>query len=347
MERTQINYAILDDDARWADNSECADLLVAGIWYLHDTFKARYADCPLIRRIRKAGDEFERLRLASGSDATNLNPTEASSCFTELNTLGTLGHSLWQLKGHLGAPGLTYELKELSQLGTGGNPAGDKLRLRGQGFLLLAAGHLMSQGFNLEFIPRRDGEQTPDFFAIRDGNRFACEVTNRHPESGNCESVEFFWSTIHGVVNKKGAQLQGTEFTNGVLIIDCTPVWEGFGLSHVPIGGDVVLFIPEHLGGPKSVSAPLVRYDESPHSFGLRGLEDAIRGTNIQTVILWNHKLELSNVGFRRRMEYRVLGTVHGCLFWNYFSKTCVFPGPQLNVDWPPEKLTRATPPQH
>jgi hypothetical protein len=265
-----------------------------------------------------------------------VSAADASTFFAELNTVGTLGRSLWQLKELLDAPGLRYELKELSQLGTGENPAGDRLRLRGQGFLLLAAGHLVSEGFALEFISRRQGEQTPDFFAIRDGNRFTCEVTNCYPETGDCASVDFFWSTIHRVVQKKRAQLQGSEFTNGVLIIDCSPVWEAFGLSHVPIGGQAVFFIPENLGGPRSVSAPLVRYDESPHSVGLRGLEDGIRGTNIQTVILWNHKLELSDIGYRRRMEYRILGTAHGCVFWSYFPKACVFPGPQLNVVWPP-----------
>src|SRR5262249_40324033 len=134
------------------------------------------------------------------------------------------------------APGLRYELKELSQLGMGANPAGDRLKLRGQGFLLLAAGHLLREGFELEFIRRRDGQQTPDFFAKRDGNKFTCEVTSRYPETGDFSDVAFFWDTINGVAQNKRAQLQGSEFTNGVLVIDCSPVWEAFGLADVPIG---------------------------------------------------------------------------------------------------------------
>ncbi len=336
MAPTQVNLAILDDNARWADDSECVNLLVAGIWFLHDTLQSRHPRCPLLRRITQLGDRLEHLRKASGSDPSKVSVTDASAFVTELNTVGTLGHSLWRLKGYLEMPGLRYELKEMSQLGTGENPAGDSLRLRGQGFLLLAAGHLVSQGFTLEFISRREGEQTPDFFAIRDGNRFTCEVTNRYPETGDYVNVDFFWSTVHGVVKKKRRQLQGSEFTNGVLIIDCSPVWEAFGLAHVPIGGQLVCLIPENLGGPRSVSAPLVRYDESPHSIGFQRLQEAIRGTNIQTVILWNHRMEVSEVGCRRRMEYRVLGTVDGCVFWSYFRKACVFPGPQVNVVWPP-----------
>jgi hypothetical protein len=337
MAPARVNLAILDDDARWADNSECGDLLVAGVWFLHDTLKSRHPRCPLLGRITQLGDQLERLRSASGGDPSNVTAADASAFFTEMNTVGTLGHSLWRLKRHLDAPGLRYELSELSQLGTGENPAGDQLRLRGQGFLLFAAGHLVSQGFDVEFISRRKEQQTPDFFAIRDDNRFTCEVTNRYPETGDCTSVDFFWSTLHGVVNNKRNQLRGTEFTNGVLIIDCSPVWEAFGLSDVPIGGQLVFSIPEHLGGPRSTPAPLVRYDESPHSLGLRGLEDAIRGTNIHTLVLWNHKLEISDVGYRRRMEYRILGTVHGCEFWSYFPKVCVFPGPQLSIVWPAE----------
>lgn len=331
----QVDLTVLDDDARWADASECVDLLVAGIWYLHDTLQSRYPKCALLKRITQLGDRFARLSSEGWANATQVSGPEAVAFFTEMNALGTLGHSLWRLKGHLDSRGLRYELDELSQLGTGENPAGDRLRLRGQGFLLLAAGHLANQGFDLEFIPRRKGEQTPDLFAIRDGNRFACEVTNRYPESGDFTSVEFFWSTIHGVVDNKKGQLQGSEFKNGVLIIDCTPVWEAFGLAHVPIGGEAVFFIPENLGGPRSVSGPLVRYDDSPHSKGLQGLETAIRGSTIETVILWNHRFETSDVSYRRRMEYRILGTAHGCVFWSYFPKVCVFPGPQLNVVWP------------
>jgi hypothetical protein len=334
MVPAQVNLGILDDHGRWADDSECVEFLVAGAWFLHDTLKPRYPRCPLLRRILQLGGELEHLRLVTGSDSSKVSEDNAAKFFTELNTIGTLGHSLWQLKGHLDTPGLRYELKELSQLGTGENPAGDRLRLRGQGFLLLAASHLFSEGFNLEFIGRREGEQTPDFFASRDGTKFTCEVTNRYPETGDYKSVEFFWSTVHGVIAKKRGQLQGSEFTNGVLIIDCSPVWAAFGLADVPIGGELICSIPNNHGEPWTVLAPLVRYDESPHAVGFRGLEKAIQGTNIHTVILWNHQLEVSGAGYRRRMEYRVLGTVQGCVFWRYFPKTCVFPGPHVSVVW-------------
>ncbi len=328
-----LDLAILDDDARWADDTECVDLLFAGTWFLHETLKARHPKCPLLPRLIQMGDQFERMYAGSGADATKVNVADASAFFTELNTVGTLGHSLWRLKTHLDHPGLRYELKELSKVGD--NPAGDKLRLRGQGFLLMAAGHLVKEGFGLEFIKRRAGDQTPDFFAIRDGNKFACEVTSRYPESGDFNDVEFFWQTVNGVVENKSKQLQGNEFTHGVLIIDCTPVWDAFGLANVPIGGQFVGFIPENLGGPRQISAPLVRYDGSPHSAGIQALEAAIRGTNIESVILWINQFIVDEVGYRRRMACRILGTVHGCVFWSFFPKTCVFPGPQVKLQWP------------
>lgn len=150
-----LDLAILDDDARWADDTECVDLLFAGTWFLHETLKARHPKCPLLPRLIQMGDQFERMYAGSGADATKVNVADASAFFTELNTVGTLGHSLWRLKTHLDHPGLRYELKELSKVGD--NPAGDKLRLRGQGFLLMAAGHLVKEGFGLEFIKRRRG----------------------------------------------------------------------------------------------------------------------------------------------------------------------------------------------
>src|ERR1043165_7888079 len=116
MAPPRVNLAILDDDVRWADNLECGDLLFAGVWFLHDTLISRHPRCPLLGRITQLGDQFERLRSASGSDPSKVTAADASAFFAEMNTVGTLGHSLWQLKGHLDAPGLRYELNELSQL---------------------------------------------------------------------------------------------------------------------------------------------------------------------------------------------------------------------------------------
>lgn len=341
MAPPQINLSLMDDDARWADDTECLELLIAGVWQLHGTLKARHPKCVLLRRIDRLAGEFERIQRVSGGDAAKVSVAEVAGFMSELNTLGTLGYSIWHLRGYLDAPGLRYELKELSQLGCGENPAGDTLRIRGQGFLLLAAAHLAKEGFGLEFIPRRNGEQTPDFFATRDCTRYTCEVTNRYPMSGDFGSVEFFWESIQGVVQTKRNQLRGSEYIRGVLIVDCTPVWDAFGLARVPVGGVVAVFLDELHGGPRTVSAPMVRYDDTPHSVGLRGLEEVIQGSNIETLVLWNHQLELTDTGYHRRMEYRILGTLHGAAFWTYFPKTCVFPGPQCNVVWPPDVVRR------
>ena len=193
---------------------------------------------------------------------------------------------------------------------------------------------MSKQGFTIEFIPRRKDENTPDFLARRDGNTFTCEVTNRHPKSGQFDSIDFFWSTVNETVSKKKAQLASAAFPHGVLIIDCTPVWEAFGLGHFTEGGVMVYSIPSEQGGRRAGSVPLIRYDDSEHSNGLRDLEEIIRGTAIHTLILWKHRLILEQESYRREMAYRVVGTVMGTTFWSYFPRALVFPGPHVDVKW-------------
>jgi len=334
MKPPQIDYSVLNDDARWADPYDCAELFIAGAWFLHETLLARHPKCPLLKRILRVGDRFEVVSKSAGNDPSRVTYDEMAFLFSEMDTIGTLGHSLWHLRHYLDSPGLKYELKELSKIGCGENEEGDLLRIRGQGFLFLAAANLSKQGFELEFIPRLKNESTPDFYARRDGNTFTCEVTNRHPQSGAFDSIEFFWSTVSETVDRKKSQLAKTAFPHGVLIIDCTPVWEAFGLGHFIEGGVLVYSIPPEQGGPRSGSVPLIRYDESAHSEGLRNLAEVIRGTAIHTLILWKHNLEIQKEGYRREMMYRVVGTITGATFWSYFPKAFVFPGPHVDVKW-------------
>jgi hypothetical protein len=334
MKPQQIDYGVLNDDARWADAYDCIDLLVAGVWFLHETMLARYPKCPLLKRTVRLGDQYQLMKRAVTGDPAQVSHDQVAGLFSEMNTLGTLGHSLWHLKHLIDAPGVRYELKELAQVGCGENEEEDRLRLRGQGFLFLAAANLSKQGFDLEFIPRRKNESTPDFYARRDGNTFTCEVTNRYPKSGAFDSIEFFWSTLNETVSKKKVQLANAPFPHGVLIIDCAPVWDAFGLGHFTEGGVLVYSIPPEQGGPRSGSVPLIRYDESEHSEGLRHLEEIIRGTAIHTLILWKHKLEIQKEGYRREMMYRVVGTMTGATFWSYFPRAFVFPGPNVDMKW-------------
>jgi hypothetical protein len=334
MKPPQIDYSVLNDDARWADPFDCIDLLTAGVWFLHETMRARHPKCPLLKRTLRLGDRYELMKRAAAGDPTQVSHNQVAGLFSEMNTLGTLGHSLWHLKRHIDAAGVRYELKELSQIGCGENEEGDLLRIRGQGFLFLAAANLSKQGFELEFIPRRKNESTPDFYARRDGNTFTCEVTNRHPQSGAFDSIEFFWSTLNETVDRKKSQLAKADFPHGVLIIDCTPVWEAFGLGQFAVGGHLVYSIPPEQGGPRSGAVPLIRYDESAHSEGLRNLAQVIRGTAIHTLILWKHNLEIQKEGYRREMMYRVVGTITGATFWSYFERAFVFPGPHVDVKW-------------
>jgi hypothetical protein len=334
MKASQIDYGVLNDDARWADPYDCVEPLIAGVGFLNEVMLARFPRCPLLRRTTRLGDQYGLMRKTAAHDLAQITPEQVAMFFSELNLFGTLGHSLWHLKEHLDAPGARYELKELSKIGCGENEEGDLLRIRGQGFLFLAASDLSKQGFEIEFIRRRKDESTPDFFARRDGNTFTCEVTNRYPQSGAFDSIEFFWSTLNETVSKKKSQLAKAAFPHGVLIIDCTPVWEAFGLGHFIQGGVLTYYIPPEQGGPRSGSVPLVRYDDSAHSEGLRNLAEIVRGTAIHTLILWKHKLEIQEEGFRRETMYRVVGTMMGTTFWSYFPRAFVFPGPHVDIKW-------------
>jgi hypothetical protein len=326
------DYAIFNDAVRWADPVECSDLLFAGVWYLYETLQARYPKSPLIRRALELGDRWDAVRQAAGDEPSRAPNSELSAIFSETNLLGTLGYSLWHLRRCLDSAGMRFELKELAQIGTGQNPAGDLLRLRGQGFLFLAGAELAKLGFEVEFVPRRKGVRTHDLIVSRDGVPVGCEVTSRSPAAGDFDSVEFFWATINELVKKKKAQVAGSALKYGALIIDCSTVWDALTLAEIPCGLNLVYYIPPELGGPRSGSAPLVRYDDSAFSQGLRELEAAIQGTNVQTLILWKHHCEIFEEGYRRHMAYRVLGTIEGATFWSHFPKPLAFPGPGVRV---------------
>ncbi|MFL5330230.1 MAG: hypothetical protein ACJ8C4_15120 [Gemmataceae bacterium] len=263
-----------------------------------------------------------------------LSNQEMSELFSEINLLGTLGHSLWHLRQHLPSRALRFELKELSQLGSGINPAGDALRLRGQGFLLLAAAQLAKQGFEIEFVERAKGRVIADLLVHRDGVTFCCEATSRQPNLENGHPVEFFWSVISSVAEDKKRQVAFDGHRYGVLIIDCTPIWDAFSLGQIPVGGDLVYMVPPELGGPRSGAVSLVRFDDSEFSRGLRGLERILRGSNVQSIILWKHHCEIFEDGYRRHIFYRVIGSIEGAPFWSYFDRPMVFPGPNVHVQW-------------
>lgn len=335
MATGKIDFGVLDDDVRWAQDADCVELLVAGIWFLHQTMLSCYPKCTLLSRIKRLGDLFEATWRRTGGDSSQVTAPEVAVILPEMHTLATLGRSLWHLRSYHHSPGLRYELKELSKVGCGENEHGDALCIRGRGFGLLAAASIAKQGFALDFVRRsKDGQQTPDFFATRDGNRFCCEVTSRQPQKGDFSSVEFFWSSMNEIVTKKKPQFQTAEPRYGVLIVDCTPILHALDLSNIPIGGQPVYFIPPHLGGPRSGSAPCVRYDDTAMSVGLKNLEWSINNSAIRTLILWKNRCEIEGQNIRREMAYRVLGAIDGVVFWSHFEKALAFPGPCTNVNW-------------
>lgn len=332
MPPPNITYDVLNDTARWADPDDCIDLLLAGIWFLYETMQPRYPGCALVNRITRFGNDFEQVKRATDYDPTKLTHEQEVSLFCESELLGTLGYSLWHLRNYLDSAGLGFELKELSEVTCDGSDD-DLRRLRGQGFLLNAAATFCQHGFTVDFIERGVG-RTPDFFVKRNGMSFACEATTLQPRSGEFDSDEFFWSKIIETVGKKAPKFQSPEFQKGVLIIDCTPIYDAFRYSQLVIGGQLAYFVPPELGGPRSGNVPLVRYDKCKAAEKLNNLEHALRGTNIHTLIIWYRKILISDTGYRRPSGYAVIGTIVGAAFWSYFEKPVVIPGPDIMVRW-------------
>jgi hypothetical protein len=333
MPPNDIQYEILDDDAKWADPNDCVDLWFAGIWFLYESLLARYPGCPLLSRIAELGNRLDRLRDDTRGDPAQI-PGSIGTWFTEeTHILGTLGYSLWHLRAHLTAAPLDYEIGQLSKVTCDGSEV-DSLRLRSHGFLLLAAAIVAKQGFTLEFIARRKGVATPDFYATRGGNRFTCEVTTLDPRQGNFESVDFFWTKIIEAIEEKARQLKSPEFHDGVLIIDCTRIWSAFGHCQFAIGGQLVYFVPLEQGGPRNGSVPLVRYDKCEVGDKLKNLEFALTDRSIHTLVLFYGKFETTKTEYRRPSGYAVVGTIVGAKFWSYFPQTLVIPGPNVTVRW-------------
>lgn len=332
MAPTNINFEVLNNDAQWADTIDWVELAFAGIWFLHDVICKHKPNCELIQRIKRAGDKFYSLKKSCKGNASLLAPSKMAEMGMELETLASLGHSLWHLKSYLASRALQDELDELSQVSEADSSENIQ-RLRSRGFLLLAASTIAKRGFEIEFVERRN-HSTPDFLAIRDGNRFACEATIRYPKTGDLSDSTLFWKAINEVVSKKTHQFREAEYSNGVLIIDCTPIWDAMALSDLAIGGVVVTYIPRELGGPRSGSGQAIRYDKSLAEQSLRYLEQIISGTGIQSLILWKNRIETDGSTFKRYKQYRVLSSVNGAAFWSYFENAIVFPGPNVNIDW-------------
>jgi hypothetical protein len=326
----------MDDLAKWRHPDLCVEVLIAGVNYLYDTLEEKHSGSNLAARVRALGDLKLALERRTRGDpfAVKGSDLDAQHIVRELNTLGTIGYGLWHLRPYYDSSGFRFELKELSRLGDPSNPAGDDLRLRGQGFLFHAAGVLARDGFGIEFIPRRDGERRPDIFAVRDGLKFPCEITSKAGITLRDRSVNEFWGRILEVVAAKKEQFSSADFADGVIIIDASPVFHLVSGSDVPIGGTLCHLPGRDQKGPPGGSVPLIRYDASDFSQGLQRFEKAIGETRIRNLVLWNRDLEIDGDAIRRRFEYRVIGTIGGNRFWAYFPTAVVFPGPDVQVVW-------------
>jgi hypothetical protein len=333
MIEERVPYTLMDDLEVWRRSDPRA--LFAGVNFLFDTVKEQHPKSFLVRHVLNLGSLKHQLearypdpQMAPAGDA------DIGKLLKHLNALGTVGYGLWHLKNYMDSAAFRDELEEFSKYGDVTNPNGNRLRLLGQGFLFYASGVLARDGFAIEFIPqsKKPGERRPDFYALRDGNRFPCEATSKSSPA-RTETVKEFWQRIVEVVEAKRTQFRPAEFSHGVLLVDCTPVYGLMALDGIPIGGELFHMSADDKGPPGG-SVPLIRYDDSDFSRGLHSFQEAIKDSGIRNVILWRRVCEVSGNDIEKKNEYRVLGTIEGGRFWSYFPKALVFPGPNVQVTW-------------
>lgn len=329
----------LNDEAKWRSSTECVDVLCAGVNYLYERLGSLPGrEAPLHARIRQLGNLRLALRARHGSVPSTTVGTDpdVERFIRLLDDLGTLGFSLWHLKEFEDSAAFRRQFSELARVGEEGNSEGDALRLRGQGFMFYAAGFLAREGFAIEFIDEAAdrGQRRPDFYARRDGETYPCETTSKHPRVIRSASVEEFWARIVEVVEAKKTQIALPCFPNGVLIVECSRVFDLLSAGDVPLGGTLYHLPGQEGAGPPGGSAPMIRYDDSKFSKGLLAFGTAIENSGIRTLMLWNRTLTFQGETLTRRLEHRVIGTMAGRRFWAYFPNAVVFPGPNVEVKW-------------
>lgn len=321
----------LENEALWRDANDCVCPLTAGLRYLYDdVLESSHAGCPLSFRVEEHCIAGMRGITNAGFDPMAIEPTTQVDLVRERHTLGTLGYSLWHLRDSGGAAALRFEIAQLAQVGVEAD-ASDS-RLRGQGFLFFASGWLARRGFKIEFIAR-DGARTPDFFARRDGIRFACEATSREPSATRESGAYAFWQHILDVVSEKREQFRRPEFANGVLFIDCAALLDLLGPEDRPTFDTLYWLSPDE-SAPSGGQRALIRADDSAYGRGLSACGELMEEVGLYNLVLWERRFDIDGEHMRRTHGCRVIGMFEGRPFWQYFERAWVFPGPNVRVDY-------------
>lgn len=328
-------YAVLDDLAKWRDPVLCLELLFAGVGYLYDKLeKPQGREYPLRERIRRLASFAQRMQAASPNAGLpdGIELYEYRRNVWDLDEFGTIGYGLWHLRPYEDSPAFRDRFKVLAASEPNGGDRNANPQLRGVGFEFVCAGVLAREGFSIEFIPSAANEPRPDFFARRDGHTFPCEATSKYPTVPAAKTPEDFWDRLVAVAEVKMAQLAKDKYPDGVLHVDCTPIFGTMTEGAIPIGG-TAHYLPADGKGPGG-SVPVIRYDASPFSIGLRRFGAAIEKSSITTLVLWNRLLKVTPEATRRSIQHCVLGTMRGNRFWSYFPKAVVFPGSSVEIVW-------------
>ncbi len=236
----KVPFEIMNDVANWRHPQLCWSVLFAGVNYLYEELERRRPNSRLADRIRMVGGiNLRRIESADdGSPEWRPEDPEQVRLVRDVDALGTIGFSLWHLRPYTNSVGFRYEFKQLSNVGYRKDDDADDPNLRGQGFMFLVAGYLAREGFEIEFVadPSTSGGR-PDFLAKRDGLAYPCEATSRYPQIVKQRTVAEFWSKLVEVVEAKRRQLRSTEFENGVLLVDCSPIFDLVSISDLPTYG--------------------------------------------------------------------------------------------------------------
>jgi hypothetical protein len=143
-----------------------------------------------------------------GSDRDNEQAVEAS---LDLSICGNVGKALWFLRGNADVQ-LRREVNRL---------ANDPDVLIGNLFLFYIAGTLAAKGYKVDFVPERgkEGQQTPDLRAEKDGNAIWIEANSKQPKR-SINTPERLSQLVRDIVEEKKQKFALPDYWPGMIVAD-------------------------------------------------------------------------------------------------------------------------------
>lgn len=319
-----IPFELMDAPDAWSLENT-GRTLELGVRYLYDEVQRVEPGCPLAQVVTRLGTNVKYLWQNFNEKGLPPPPDKLEKVMTAMDIQGNLGYSLWRLRFHRHSPGYEFELKQLAQASDGTETS--KRLLRSHGFTFQMAARMVEKSFGLE-ICAPGAEEGPDFILARDGDTFPCEATTKDPAKIVSPTVDEFWRHILNAVKRKKTKFAASGYRHGVLLIDCSPI------AHLMAGTQLGVdqLVSMDADGSYGRSDPLVRYDGSPFSNGVKEVQELLRGTNVTAVVLRYRKFSAREGAGERRDQIQVLGSIRGRRFWKHFDAPLIFPGDGVTV---------------